>query len=380
MPCSESRGQLRSLATAWTVCIGCCVAQAAHAQSFQAEGADTGAGLGPRHVAMGGTGTAFANDVHAVFYNPAGLVDVAGIDLAVSRQLNATLHAINFLGAAWRLPLPASSGLKATVAASYYPRIHARASGSYTESDFESLFLRYLLPGISGTFDGDIDTKTKSYRLAFGLAPAGAGPWSIGGYVEKIDCRSNFCGVHATSNGFTTQSTGAVATGLGLGLRYAVSPNWTVAASVSDLRTRLTIDTVTTDAAGTRQSASAAEFPRRIALGAAGRLASGWLVAADYEATRGRYGKSEIDLQALRLGVEKPGPTWTWRAGAVVPVKITSTLTGELRTPFPFAPTAGLGWRSGPWRVDFALYAHAVMSMNKDKASPAADLGLAFSF
>jgi hypothetical protein len=352
----------------------------AQAQSFQAEGSDTGAGLGPRYVAMGGTGAAFANDAYALYYNPAGLAEVQGFELAVSRQLNATLHRINFLGAAWRLPLPSSSGLKATVAAAYYPRIHARASGSFNENDFESLFLRYLLPGISGTFDGDIDTKTKSYRVAFGIAPAAGSAWSAGAYVEKIDCRSTFCGVHATSNGFTTQSTSATATGVGVGVRYAASPTWTVAASVSDVRTRLTIDSVTTDAAGTRVQLSAAEFPMRVAVGAAGRLPAGWLVAIDYEATRGRYGKSEIDLQALRLGVERPSGAWAWRAGAVVPTKITSTLTGELKTPFPFAPTFGLGWRSGAVRVDLALYAHAVMSMHKDKPSPAADLGVALSF
>jgi hypothetical protein len=32
------------------------------------------------------------------------------------------------------------------------------------------------LPGISGTFDGDIDTKTKSTRLAVGLSPQGLPP------------------------------------------------------------------------------------------------------------------------------------------------------------------------------------------------------------
>jgi hypothetical protein len=49
-------------------------------------------------------------------------------------------------------------------------------------------------------------------------------------------------------------------------------------------------------------------------------------------------------------------------------------------TPFPFAPTAGLGWRSGNLKIDFALYAHTVMSMSKDSVSPAADLSLSMSF
>jgi hypothetical protein len=352
----------------------------ATAAAFQAEGSDTGAGLGPRQVALGGTGVASADDVHAVYYNPAGLASLAGGEITVSRQLNARLHPVNFLGVAWQLPLPTGWGLKTTVAAAYYPRIHARASGSYGEGDFESLFLRYLLPGISGTFDGDIDTKTKSTRLAVGLSPQGLPAWSLGLYVERIDCKSTFCGVHATSNGFTTQSTGAKATGLGLGLRWQATPQWTLATSISDLRTRLDVQSVTTDSNGTRTQQTRAEFPRKLALGAAWRPAPTWQVAADYESTRGRYGRSQIDLQVLRLGAEHTRGDWQWRGGAMVPVKIQSSMTGTLKAPFPFSPTLGLGWRQGPVKVDLALYAHAVMSMNRDRAHPAADLGVSLAF
>jgi hypothetical protein len=44
----------------------------AAASVFQAEGSDTGAGLGARQVALGGTGVASAEDVHAVCYKPGG--------------------------------------------------------------------------------------------------------------------------------------------------------------------------------------------------------------------------------------------------------------------------------------------------------------------
>jgi len=71
---------------------------------------------------------------------------------------------------------------------------------------------------------------------------------------------------------------------------------------------------------------------------------------------------------------------WVYRAGAVVPIKIFSSMTGRLDAPFPFAPTVGLGWRSGNLKIDFALYAHTVMSMSKDSVSPAADLSLSMSF
>jgi hypothetical protein len=73
---------------------------AAAAQGFEAEGSDTGAGLGPRWVAVGGAGSAAVDDVHAIYLNPAGLADVGGLELSASRQLNARLHAFNFIGAA----------------------------------------------------------------------------------------------------------------------------------------------------------------------------------------------------------------------------------------------------------------------------------------
>jgi hypothetical protein len=353
---------------------------AAQSRSFWAEGSDTGAGVGARYVAQGGTGVATSDDVHAAYYNPAGLAQVRGFELSVSRQLDARLHRVNFVGMAWRLPLPPRLGLDVAVAGAYYPRIHARASGAFDEGDFESIFLRYLLPGISGTFDGDIDTKTRSYRLAVGVKPSQGSRWSAGLYVERIDCRSDFCGVHATSNGFTTSSTGAKATGVGVGWRWQADERWTLAASLSDLDTRLTVHSVTTDDAGTRSSRTQAAFPRKLAFGAARRFGAGFVGAAEYEAMRGRYGSSEVDLQVLRLGAERKAGAWTWRAGAVVPVRIHSSATREIRPPFPLSPTAGLGWREGPLQVDLAVYAHPVMTIHEGAVSPAADLGVSLRF
>lgn len=353
---------------------------AAGARSFAAEGADTGAGLGARQVALGGTGVASSDDLYAIYFNPAGLAQVQGVELSVARQVNATLHPFNFAGAAWRLPLDAARGVDATVAAAYYLRIHARASGSFNQSDFESVFIRYLLPGIQGTFDGDVDTKTKTYRVAFGLAPRASRDWSLGMYVDRIDCKSTFCGVHATSNGFTTSSTGATATGFGLGVRVRAAEQWMLAASVSDIHTRLSVNSTTTDAAGTRTSVSTAEFPRRVAAAVAWSGERGQVAAVDYEMSKGRYGSSEIDLQALRVGFELPDRAWAWRVGAVVPIRIFSTSSGTLKAPFPFAPTAGVGWRVGGFKIDLAAYVHAVMSMHKDRPSPAAELSLAWEW
>lgn len=354
-----------------------CLAQA---REFRAEGMDTGAGLGARHVAMGGTGTAFADDVYAAVYNPAGLAAVSSFELSVSRQLDARLDVVSFLGAAWRLPARATPGWDLTVATVYYPRIHARASGAFAETDFESIFLRYLLPGISGTFDGQIDSKTRAWRLAVGGAPRGQREWSVGGYVERVDCRSDFCGVHATSNGYTVSSTGAKATAFGLGVRWQPQPGWKLGASVNDVRTRLQVSTVTTDALGTRVRPWSASFPRKVSLEVARELGGGAQWAFGYERMNGQYGRSQLDLQVLRAGYERRTGAWTWRAGALAPLRIASTETGTLKPPAPVAPTLGVGWRSGALEAGAALYGHPVMSMHRDRPSPAVDLSLGWRF
>lgn len=353
----------------------------AWARDFQAEGVDAGGGLGARHIAMGGTGLSFADDVHAAYYNPAGLSDVRGLELTLSRQLDARLHPFNHVGMAWRLPPEWSpGGARITVAGVFYPRIHARANGAYAQGDVESVFLRYLLPGINGTFDGRIDSKTKTWRLAIGVSPAADSRWAFGGYVDRIDCRSEFCGVHATSNGFTVQSTGAKAWGYGLGIRYSPNETWTWAATVSDIRTQLDVQTITTDAAGTRTRDWSARFPRKVAAEGSMRFGAGWRAAAGYEITRGDYGSNRIDIQALRAGVEREDGPWRWRAGALVPLRIASADTGRLSLPAPLSPTVGLGWRKGLVEWGLAVYAHPLMSLHEDRPSPTADLSLTLRF
>lgn len=351
------------------------LATPATAREFRAEGADAGTGVGARYVALGGTGVALADDLYAAWHNPTGLAQLQGLQLGLSRQADARLQPLSFIGVAGRLPL-AADGPQVGLAAIFYPRVHARASGAFSQDDFESIFLRYLLPGISGTFDGDIGSKTRAWRLAAGLAPSPMSAWSVGGYVERIDCRSDFCGVHANSNGYTESSTRAVATAFGLGWRHRVTPRWTWAAQISDVRTQLDIHTLTTDSLGTRERVWDARFPRKVAVEVAHTASPTLRWALQAEVTKGRYGRSALDIRGLRAGVEKSAGPWQWRAGALVPLKVSSSDTRELKLPAPLAPTLGLGWRHGVWALDAALYAHPLMSMHAGRARPAAELSL----
>jgi hypothetical protein len=353
----------------------------AQARSFVAEGSDAGSGLGARYVALGGSSVAFSDDVYATYSNPAGLAEVEGVDLSVSRQLNAELRPINFAGGAARLPLPAEWNYRLTLAGAYYPRIHAHSTGAFSSNEVESIFLRYLLPGMPGDFDGEIDTKTKVYRLALGMAPAHGSRWSLGFNLDRIDCRTHFCGVHATSNGYTVISTGATANSYGLGFRYRPSPELTLAGAVSDLGAELDADVVTSDATGTRRETYQVAFPRKVLLGAAYRPSARLQVSADYEVVQGNYGSQKLDLQSLRMGLEyRHSAALVSRLGVVAPTKIQSSQVQKISLPFPLAPTFGLGWRREPLRADLAVYVHPLMSLHKNRAAPAADLSLSVDF
>jgi len=351
------------------------------ARTFQAEGSDTGMGVGARYIAMGGSGVAASNDGYAAYYNPAGLADLDGIEIAASRQLNAKLRPVNYFGIAARLPFVAGSGYRATVAGIYFPRVHAHATGTYNENEIESVFLRYLLPGVSGSFTGEIDSKTKVYRLALGLGPLESDRWSVGLNIDYIDCKTNFCGVHATSNGYTMISSGATTVSYGAGFRYRLSPSLTLAGAISDIGADLDVGVITTDNAGTRQSTFKASFPQKVSLGMAYRWGASTLVTGNYEITKGNYGNNRIDMQFLRAGAEiSHSPSLSSRFGFVAPIRIHSEKVRAIKLPFPVVPTVGLGWRQKHIRVDLGVYAHPLMSLHKNRIAPAADLSVTVVF
>lgn len=353
----------------------------AQARTFVAEGSDSGAGLGARYIAMAGAGVATSDDVYATYYNPAGLADLDGVSVSASRQLNGQFGGVNFLGVAARLPAELTGNFKATLSAAYYPRMHAHAQGAFQSNDFESVFLRYLLPNLSGTFDGEIDSKTKVYRLAVGLGSTDSDVWSVGFNVDRIDCKTNFCGVHATSNGYTASSGGATAISYGTGFKYRPFQDLTLAGAASDIHTQLDVATETTDVAGTRHSLYQISFPKKVLLGAAYRFSPAVLATADYENTWGSYGNNDVNLRGLRLGVEAiHSEHLVSRYGAVFPLAIHFSNLPDKALPFPFSPTFGLGYQRNNFSVDLAVYAHPVMSMHLNRPSMAADLSISVNY
>jgi opacity protein-like surface antigen len=353
----------------------------AQGRTFAAEGSDTIMGVGARHVAMGGTGAATADDPHAVFFNASLLADIDRFTVTGTRQLDGTLRPYTFIGAAVPLTFLEPLGFDATFGVARYNRVHARSNGAYGANEFESIFLRYLLPGISGTFKGRIDSKTLVNRFALGLRHEDLPQLSLGANVDWIDCKTNSCGVHAGSNGYETGSVHATALSYGVSASYRVTDDLTFGASYTDISTTLKVRTVITDNLGRRVRMDHAKLPSQLKLEAAYRLNDRLLFAAGYQRFWGTYGSYDLNFETAHGGVEFVQNDWlTWRAGAWMPLDIEASHGVSMDLPPVPIPSAGMGLRWGGIEADLSLYAHPMMTMHERFPALSSDLTLTYRF
>ena len=355
------------------------------AQTFLLEGTDAVMGVGARYLAMGGTGTSTANDPHAVFYNPSLLTGIDRVTIAGTRQLDAELRPYTFIGIALPLLFVKDAGLNITLGAARYNRVHSRSSGAFGANEPESIFLRYLLPGISGTFDGDIDSKTLVNRFALGFSHEALSKFSLGVNVDLIDCKTNSCGVHAGSNGYEVQSVGANAANFGVSTTYRPHNRLTLGASYTDIGTTLKVNTVTTDNTGTRRKLSYSGLPSQLRLEASYVWNEQWLLATGYQKMWGAYGSFVLNYETVHLGAEfQQNDVVAWRVGFWAPVQIKSSQGVNFTFPYGLptipVPTAGVGLDLSDVEVDLVAHLNPLMTLHKEYPVISTELTLTYRF
>lgn len=365
--------------------VAICITPSAHAQSsersFHAEGSDTVFGLGARHLAMGGTGTATANGAYGVYWNPAALAEVERPTATISRQINATLRPYSYLAYAQPLSWFERGGVDAGIGLARYPRVHAHSTGAFAEGDPQSIFLRLLLPGITGTYDGEIDSKTMVNRLAIGISPRGSDWFSLGAHIDYIDCKTRTCGLHASSNGYEARSVHATAWSYGFSGRLNLSKRLSFGASMGDINTVLDVDVEVTDDTGTQAHTWQAQLPAYLRAELAWQASDRLLLAFGYQSFQGTYGANEMKFETLHLGAElKHGKYISSRFGIWAPITIQAENIAEIELPVPFVPSIGVGYERDGFAADFALYVHPMMSYHQDAPSPAFELSLRYRF
>ncbi|MEJ1998550.1 MAG: hypothetical protein P8X76_10485, partial [Maritimibacter sp.] len=318
-------------------------------RSFTAEGSDAIFAMGARHIAMGGTGTSTADDALAVFYNPARLAGIRQYSFSGTRQLDATLRPYTFIGGTAPLSFLEPLGIEATLGVARYNRVHARSSGAFAENEFESIFLRYLLPGVSGTFDGDIDSKTLVNRFALGARFDDLPGLSIGANVDWIDCKTNTCGMHAGSHGYEVRTVHATALSFGVSAAYQVNDRLSLGVNFTDVNTELTVHATTDDDLGLRVDDFSVPLPRKLNAELSYRVNDHLLLAAGYQKFWGTYGNFDLNIETAHFGAEyESREGLIWRGGAWMPLDISASNGLNLDVlPFPFAPTIGVGMHEG---------------------------------
>jgi len=361
-----------------------CASPAAHAKSFQAEGSDLLIGVGAEAIALGGAMSARTDNIYAAYWNPAGLTEIDGLELTVSRQLNAEILGNNFLALGISGDYLNFAGLKSTIAVGWIPRMHTHATGAYSSNDLESIFLRFALPGLPGDFDGTIESKTKDYRLSWAVAPEDDPRWSLGLTVMRVDCATSFCGVTANDPGnYIVTSTEAVAYGFNIGAKYYYSDRLTFGINLNDIDTSLDIEVDTTYQDGsTKHERYDANLPHNLSMGVLWNYSDSVSLSADAQAIFGDYGSYQLNFLTLRTGMEISNNSLHYRLGLITPITLDAENLSDLRDdlPVPFLPTAGIGWKSKHLDIDCALYAQPIMTYQRQSVQPALDLSMTFKF
>ena len=355
----------------------------AHAQRFQVEGSDLGMGVGARGIAMGGAQSALADDVYAVYWNPAGMADMTDNQMAGAAQLNSKLDSFNFLAAALGEQAFNVGKFRVVPGFAYVRRLSFDIVGSFGPNDLETVFLEYVLPGIPSGFSGHVQSATDDYRMVFGVRPPGDSKWRFGFSVARLRCVTNFCGVESgdPANPMVANVLGKD-TAFNIGVKYLKSEKTTLALTIRDVDTDLSIASTVLDNAGFTERHFVKEFPKDMTVGMVRRPRPGVSLAADFQMIFGNYGTSEMDFKMLRFGYEKDRGKTIRRYGVIVPVTIESSITKSIKDDMPsyFSVSAGMGWRK-PWgQVDLAFYAHPMMSYQREEFYPGLDLSYVWKF
>lgn len=322
-------------------------------------------------------------DVYSAYWNPAGLVEGDADQFSAARQLNADLIPVNFAGVAFNPSGRRVGGLKAAVALSWITRLHVEANGHFGPDDLETVFLRFALPSLPDDFDGRIESKTRDYRLSLAVSPGSDRGWSLGATLSRVDCRTHFCGVTAEDPGnYTVASTNATAFAVNLGAKLFLNDRLSLGANLKDADTRLDVEVTVTDGEGTRTERFVSRFPKDLTLGFLWKRENDLRFEVHYQTVFGTYGSSDLDFRVFRGGLEKVGEAISLSFGLLLPTKIESESTGDVRDemPLPFSVTVGAGWRTEHLMFDLALYPHPLMSYGRGRVYPAADLSVFLRF
>jgi len=135
-------------------------------------GSDLGMGIGARAMSLGGAFVSMADDPSAVYWNPAGLTALRGLQVFLSAETIADLSAVSVI---YSPETPCLSRMDLTFALSHISRLRFNGnSGNGDWSGYPSHLLDLSMVNVGEDFQGTINSKTCDTRLSLAFAP----PWN----------------------------------------------------------------------------------------------------------------------------------------------------------------------------------------------------------
>ena len=350
-------------------------------RDFNSTGSDLLMGIGGEEIAQAGASTASSKGLYSIYWNPAGLAELNGLNVSFSRQLDSTYSLDNFFAISYSLPIE-SIGLKVAFAVAFIPRLYMYSDGTFYDTEIETLFLKYTLPGLKGDFNGEINSFTYDIRFATAITPLEENRlWSFGLSVGFVNCATTFGGVTLEDpSNYRYLSTIAKAVSLNLGSKIYLNDSLTLGFGIKNIGSTLTIETESTYQNNTTTQNYSAEFPLDITAGISWDADETLLFAIDYQQVVGTYSIYYMDFRFLRLGGTYKTDLLNYHFGAIVPLYIYSDKIDTIDFKYPFAPTLGLGWHEENFSVSMAFYFHPIMSLFKNAPSPSLDISLNYHF
>jgi len=132
-------------------------------------GSDLAIGIGARAISMSGAFTAVADDASAVFWNPAGLAQLADNQVYLSGDYPGGFSSA---GIAYRPAFKALQNRQVAIGLAIVNRLRFKGdSGDDTWDEYASNLASLAMVDLGEDFSGEIESQTMDIRFSLALAP-----------------------------------------------------------------------------------------------------------------------------------------------------------------------------------------------------------------
>jgi len=148
-------------------------------------GSDLGIGIGARAISMSGAFTAIADDASAVFWNPAGLAQLADNQVYLSGDYPGGFSSA---GIAYRPALKALQNRQVAIGLAVVNRLRFKGdSGDDTWDEYASNLASLAMVDLGDDFSGEIESQTMDVRFSLALAPFASKRFLLGMNFVHLD-------------------------------------------------------------------------------------------------------------------------------------------------------------------------------------------------